>query len=67
MWRVLSSAVRAMAGLTQLIDEGGYAAIFLVVALGNLGLPIPRYALIALALATVLAWVVVALRDRGRS
>ncbi|HXJ81687.1 MAG TPA: hypothetical protein VMS64_23760 [Candidatus Methylomirabilis sp.] len=56
-----------MAGLTQLIDEGGYAAIFLVVALGNLGLPIPRYALIALALATVLAWVVVALRDRGRS
>jgi membrane protein DedA with SNARE-associated domain len=39
---MLSSARPAMPDLTRLIDAWGYAAIFLIVVLGNLGLPIPE-------------------------
>jgi len=39
---VLSSARRAMPDLTQVIDAWGYAAIFLIVIFGNLGLPVPE-------------------------
>jgi len=43
-----------MPNLTQLIDAWGYAAIFLIAILGNLGLPVPEETV--LTVAGYLAW-----------
>jgi membrane protein DedA with SNARE-associated domain len=51
---MLSSARPAMPDLTRLIDAWGYAAIFLIVVLGNLGLPIPEETV--LTVGGYLAW-----------
>src|SRR5262249_51654543 len=45
---------RAMPDLTQFIDEWGYGAIFLIVVLGNIGLPIPEETI--LTASGYLAW-----------
>jgi membrane protein DedA with SNARE-associated domain len=52
--RMLSSARRAMPDLTHLIEAWGYAAIFLIVVLGNIGLPVPEETV--LTIGGYLAW-----------
>jgi membrane protein DedA with SNARE-associated domain len=51
---MLSSARRAMPDLTRLIDAWGYVAIFLIVVLGNVGLPVPEETV--LTVGGYLAW-----------
>src|SRR5262245_6523519 len=46
---VLFWSTRAMPDLTQLIDSWGYAAIFLIVLLGNAGLPVPEETVLTVA------------------
>jgi membrane protein DedA with SNARE-associated domain len=51
---VLSSAGSPMLGLDRLIDSWGYIAVFLIVVLGNLGLPVPEETV--LTIGGYLAW-----------
>ena len=51
---VLSSAGLAMPDLTQIIGSWGYAAIFFIVILGNVGLPVPEETV--LTVSGYLAW-----------
>lgn len=45
----LSAGVKAMLDLNALLGHWGYLAIFLVVFLGNVGLPVPEATILALA------------------
>jgi membrane protein DedA with SNARE-associated domain len=51
---VLFSAGSPMPGLDRLIDSWGYVAVFLIVVLGNLGLPVPEETV--LTIGGYLAW-----------
>jgi membrane protein DedA with SNARE-associated domain len=51
---MLSSSRHAMPDLTQFIGAWGYAAIFLIVVLGNVGLPVPEESV--LTVGGYLAW-----------
>ena len=44
-----AAAHRAMPDLTSLISQWGYAAIFLIVVLGNAGLPVPEETVLTVA------------------